>query len=90
MASSSKRKVTIVVDLAYVTPKSGVTTSIDTVAAKKDAKKVVKAIVNNQLVIVKGNDKFNVAGQPLSKKYISLYLIFEEECFHVGHSSSCF
>ena len=53
----------IVVDLAYVTPKSGVTTSIDTVAAKKDAKKVVKAIVNNQLVIVKGNDKFNVAGQ---------------------------
>ena len=63
MASSSKRKVTIVVDLAYVTPKSGVTTSIDAVAAKKDAKKVVKAIVNNQLVIVKGNDKFNVAGQ---------------------------
>ena len=53
----------IVVDLAYVTPKSGeVTTAIK--AVKKAEKKAVKKIlVNNQLVIVKGNDKFNVAGQ---------------------------
>ena len=38
------------------------TTSIDAVAVKAE-KKAVKALVNNQLVIVKGNDKFNVAGQ---------------------------
>ena len=38
------------------------TTSINTVAVKAQDK-AVKAIVNGQLVIVKGNDKFNVAGQ---------------------------
>ncbi len=51
----------IVVDLAYVTPKA-VTTSINNVAVKTQDK-AVKALVNGQLVIVKGNDKFNVAGQ---------------------------
>ena len=51
----------IVVDLAYVTPKA-VTTSINNVAVKAQDK-AVKALVNGQLVIVKGNDKFNVAGQ---------------------------
>ena len=39
------------------------TTSINAVAAEKAEKKAVKALVNGQLVIVKGNDKFNVAGQ---------------------------
>ena len=51
----------IVVDLAYVTPKA-VTTSINAVSVKAQDK-AVKALVNGQLVIVKGNDKFNVAGQ---------------------------
>ena len=39
-----------------------VTTSINNVAVKAQDK-AAKAIVNGQLVIVKGNDKFNVAGQ---------------------------
>lgn len=39
------------------------TTSINAVAAEKAEKKAAKALVNGQLVIVKGNDKFNVAGQ---------------------------
>ena len=53
----------IVVDLAYVTPKSGEVTTAIKAVKKAEKKAVKKVLVNNQLVIVKGNDKFNVAGQ---------------------------
>lgn len=53
----------ITVDLAYVTPKSGEVTTAIKAVKKAEKKAVKKVLVNNQLVIVKGNDKFNVAGQ---------------------------
>ena len=44
-------------------PAKSVSTSINTVAAKKVVKKAVKKLVNGKLVIVNGTDKYNVAGQ---------------------------